>query len=376
MNKTGGSMNLSLLIKPASSLCNLRCKYCFYADISDLREVRNFGIMKHGTILEILQRVEEYLEEGSNLHIGFQGGEPTLAGLEYFQTFTSMINEKLGPKNIQTTYSMQTNGTNLNKEFCDFLGENRFLVGLSMDVLEELHDMNRIDNAGQGTYTTVVEAQKMLKDSGVEYNILCVLTSEMAKQPKKVWKAIRRSGNRYIQFIPCLNGLTGEYEDTLPITSQLFAEFYSGILPLWYKSYCKKDYVSIRFFDDLFNLLLYRVVNSCGFTGKCTAQLIVEADGSVYPCDFYALDEYKIGDFKNNTIEEMKNSNVVTAFVNDSGNKSVLCENCVYQRMCNGGCKRMTKEMYASQDYCGYQQFLEGNKELIEEILLEIKNNT
>lgn len=367
-------MNLSLLIKPASSLCNLRCKYCFYADVSNSREVKSFGIMNEETINIIASRIYEYLLPNSNLHIGFQGGEPTLAGLEFFEKFTKIFVEKLNVKKIKITYSIQTNGINLNKEFCEFLAKNKFLVGLSLDILDTHHDKNRLDGKGEATYKKVLNARDMLKEAGVEYNILSVLTKEMAQEPKKVWKAIMRSGERHIQFIPCLSGLTDEKADEFALSGELFAGFYTGLLPLWYKAHSKKDYVSIRFFDDLFNLLLYRVVNSCGFTGKCTAQLIVEADGGVYPCDFYALDEYKIGNLRDKSIQEIKEHKLVGAFIKDSGVKSKLCSKCVYQRMCKGGCKRMAKEMYADKEFCGYQSFLDNNQDFIEEILKELRD--
>lgn len=243
------------------------------------------------------------------------------------------------------------------------------MVGISIDCSKEFHDFNRVDSCGNGTFSRLLKTKEKLVKRGIPHNILCVLTNPLGKHPEKVWNFLRKYKIEFVQFIPCLGDLHGENKTKLPLQSSIFADFYTGLLPLWCKSMKNGEYISIRFFDDLFHLLLHRQVNSCGFTGKCGIQLVVEGDGSVYPCDFYVLDQWKLGNFHDNSLEEMQQSAIGKEFLTRRVALPTRCDDCEFLNLCKGGCERMSVEMYATENFCGYQQFLIKNKKFIEEIL-------
>ena len=162
---------ISVLIKPASSLCNMRCKYCFYADITDNREVKSYGIMSEETLENLIKKAFEYASGSATF--AFQGGEPTLAGLDFYRKLLQ-LEQKYNVKKIPVQNAIQTNGYVIDEEWAKFLAENKFLVGLSLDGTRDIHDSLRVDAAGKGTFSRVEKTAKLFKKHGVEFNILCV----------------------------------------------------------------------------------------------------------------------------------------------------------------------------------------------------------
>ncbi len=285
--------HISILIKPASALCNLRCKYCFYANISSIREVRSYGKMKDAVVEEMIPNIYADLEDGDELAIAFQGGEPTYAGLTYFEKFIAVINRQ--EKRVHVTYAMQTNGTIINERWIPLLRDNHFLVGLSIDGGPLYHDANRVDTHGGGIFRRVMQTKELFDRYGIEYNILCVLTNELAKHPQKVYKFLVDNHVRFTQFIPCLDDLDAAEKSDFALTPERFASFYQQLFPLWLGELKRGRYRSIKLFDDIINLFVGGRVTACGLAGQCQIQYVIEADGSVYPCDFYALDKYRLG---------------------------------------------------------------------------------
>lgn len=196
--------HISVLIKPASSLCNLRCRYCFYHDVSENRTIASTGIMKEEVMEKLIARISEELEEGGLASISFQGGEPTMAGLPYFRTFTETVK---GYPNIRPQYSIQTNATLLDEEWADFFKENDFLVGVSLDGYQTNMDEFRYEPLKRGVFYKVLKGIDLLKDAKVDYNILTVVTAQLAKHPDALFKFFKSHNFEYIQLIPCLPGL-------------------------------------------------------------------------------------------------------------------------------------------------------------------------
>lgn len=350
---------LSVMLKPASSLCNLRCRYCFYADVSESRSVCSFGIMQRETASKILENIFCCLESGDAVTISFQGGEPTLAGLEFFRFFVGEA-ERLQGK-VRVSYALQTNGTLLDEKWCAFFKEHRFLIGLSLDGVQAVHDQNRVDTAGKGTWSRVLAAKALLEKYGVEYNILTVLTNSLARHPQQVWNFLCKEDIRYIQFIPCLGELKGG-ATRFSLTPERFATFYTQLYNNWSEDCLRGKYRSVKLFDDLITLLAYGRCGSCGLTGQCFPQIVVEADGSVYPCDFFALDEYRAGSLAETSLEEIYENPIMAAFRSRSSEKMELCESCPYRPLCGGGCPRMRREVCGAPGAksCGYRQFLDS----------------
>lgn len=349
--------HISVLIKPASSSCNIRCSYCFYNDISSLREVKTHGKMKSDLVERMIKNIFCDLEDGDELTLTFQGGEPTLAGLKYFEYLVSMVAHQ--PKKVEVHYAIQTNGTIINEAWCQFFKEHHFLVGLSIDGPAPYHDMTRLDRRQRGTFDRVIRTKELLDKFNIEYNVLCVLTNQLAKEPEKTFRFLQEQQINYIQFIPCLD----DFETTgngYALTPENFSFFYKKMFELWLNELENGSYISIKLFDDIFNLFVHRELSACGFVGQCQVQYVIEADGSVYPCDFFVLDQFRIGYIQDQTLKELFDQGTHREFLCNKPPLPAYCYTCPYILACNGGCKRMKDAMYVSKsnDHCGYQDLL------------------
>ena len=315
--------------------------------------------MTDETVERMLENIRRDLSPGDRVTFAFQGGEPTLSGLPFFRHFTELV-ARWDPV-IRVSYSIQTNATLLNDEWCRFLAEHLFLVGVSLDMLPESHNAVRVDAGGSGTYGQVRQAIALLEKHRVEYNVLCTLTNEIARYPKRIWSQLCKLDIRYVQFTPCLDELEKSGESIFALTPRRFSSFYKGLFPLWLESLQKGNYRSIKFFDDVVNLMAFGSPTACGINGVCQPQVVIEADGSVYPCDFYCLDCYSMGNITRNRLSDMQESPGRIAFLNREHRIPKLCGSCRYARFCGGNCKRMQRQICYGEtdDYCGYQDFLD-----------------
>jgi uncharacterized protein len=309
---------------------------------------------------KIIDNTFKCLEGGDEINFAFQGGEPSIAGLPWFRRFTEVA--ALRKKKIKVSYAFQTNGLLLDESWCDFFRENNFLLGLSIDAVSRFHDHNRISSSGGGTYEACMKAKKLLDQKQVEYNILCVLTNELAKEPEKAWRFILSENIRFIQFIPCMEPPGGQTSANInTLRPAMFAKFYARLLPLWIKELENGNYISVKLFDDVANYFFRGIPASCGIDGRCHNQYVIEADGSAYPCDFYCFDEYKIGSLAENTLRELFYTEKVKQFINDKPELPEICGPCKYLKVCQGGCKRMQNVMYVDRGktVCGFRTFLD-----------------
>lgn len=349
--------DFSIMLKPSSSACNLRCKYCFYADLASKRDAFSFGFMSEETVDAMLTNLRKDLQPGDVVTLVFQGGEPTLIGLEWFQRFVQQV-EHLW-KEIQVKYALQTNGITLDERWAEFLYQNRVLVGLSLDGMPQFHNGCRVDIDGNGTYGAVLDSMNLMRKYHVEFNVLCTLTSGLARHPAQVWKWICQNEISYIQFTPCMDELGGSGASPYALHPKKFASFYMVIFPCWLHDFSQGRYRSIKLFDDIVNLLAYGLPTACGIHGKCQCQMVVEADGSCYPCDFYCMDDYRLGNLRENSIVQMVNSGTAQSFLSRPREEMIAWQSCRYQQFC-GGCRRMQREVYCvpGDTYCGYREFL------------------
>ena len=166
---------IHVMMKPASGLCNMRCQYCFYADEMEKRSQASYGIMSFATLENVIRRILEFAE--GSCTIAFQGGEPTLAGLDFFRECIR-LEQKYNTKNVTISHALQTNGYALNEEWCQFFAKNHFLIGLSVDGIKATHDLYRKDAVGKDTYFRILESAKLLEAAGVEFNVLMVVNGK------------------------------------------------------------------------------------------------------------------------------------------------------------------------------------------------------
>lgn len=343
---------LSIMIKPASSLCNLRCKYCFYCDVAENRESFSFGVMNEATAERLIKSALDFAD-GESVAFAFQGGEPLIAKLEYFRFFVSCVGEN-NKKNSRIFYSVQTNGTLVTDEWCEFFRENEFLVGLSLDGDRE-DNRFRLDAKGNNTYFKILKAAEKLRKHAVEFNILVVLTGYCADRCEKVYKYFRDNGFKYLQFIPCLRPFGDESESELYMTGEQYAAFLIKTFNLYVKDFVRGNYVSVRLFDNWVRMFLKEKPEQCGLCGHCTHQLVVEGNGNLYPCDFFCTDEWLLGNIKNTSVEAALTGKKEEEFIRESLAPDERCKGCRFFPLCRGqGCKR--QKLHA--DYCfAYKAF-------------------
>lgn len=363
---------LFILLKPSSSLCNMHCKYCFYEDIANIREIKSYGFMSEETMFNIIDKSFEVVKNGI-IHFAFQGGEPTLIGINYFHSFIEYVKQK-NINNVNVSYSIQTNGFCIDDEWAKLFFNNQFLVGLSFDILKDIHNNYRTKDS-KGTYDIVLNAKNLFDKYNVEYNILTVLTSKLSNYAKEVYESIKANNIKYIQFIPCLSDLNSNNKyDDFSIKPKEFANFYNTIFPMWENDILKEDYVSISFFDNIAELLAGYPATVCGMNGICNNHLVIEGNGNVYPCDFYCIDKYYSGNINTDSIMNIIANQKRIGFISQEKKANIKCKTCKFNRLCNGGCKRMYNSIYIDNDnFCGMENFLDKNINSIIKIL-KLKN--
>lgn len=346
---------LTLLIKPASGACQMRCRYCFYADVMNNRADRVRPVMSGETLEHLVRRA---YAAADCVNFMFQGGEPTLAGLAFFEELISLENRYGAHR--ETHNAIQTNGLLLDDTWCAFLKKNNFLVGLSVDGDGEGHDSCRVDASGEGTYERVMQSTKLLQKYGVDFNVLCVVSKANVNRPEALYRALRPFG--YVQFIRCIDdfGQSGAWAPT----AEEYGEFLVKTYDLYEKDALSGHYVSVRAFDNYIGILLGRPPESCGMSGQCTPVLTVESDGSVYPCDFYVLDEWCLGSINDKGIAALMNAEKLKDFISLSLSVPEDCRICPYFTVCRGGCRRDRENpdngLLQKNRYCGsFRYFFE-----------------
>lgn len=327
-----------LLIKPSSGACNLNCKYCFYHDIMEKRAQRSYGFMDGRTLEQVIQKAIAYAE--AECTIAFQGGEPTLIGLDFYKKVVA-LQKKYNTKRIVIRNSIQTNGLCLDEAWATFFRENHFLVGISLDGMQDTHDANRLDMKGEGTFAQVIKAIRLLEQHHVEYNILTVVNRQTAKKVNRIYHFYKENHLEYLQFIPCLDPLGEEPgKRDYSLTPREYGLFLNRLFDLWYQDVKNGNAVSIRQFENYIEMLLGYPPEACGMSGVCGYQHVVEADGSVYPCDFYVLDAYRLGNLMETDLDGINRRRKELGFVEASMEVFPKCKGCPFLPLCRGGCRR------------------------------------
>lgn len=333
----------------------MRCSYCFYADITRRRSMPSYGCMSQETARAIVDSVCSDLQPGDRLTLAFQGGEPTLAGVSFFEDLCRYVKEEHA--SIHVEYALQTNGLILNEDWLPLLKNYPFLVGLSIDA--GAHDENRKDAQGAGTLKRILQSKKMLEQHQIPYNVLTVLTNGLARHPRQVWSFLVKESIDFVQFIPCLDELEHGEKSKYALKPERFYQFYRDLFPLWAKSMQQGKYISVKLFDDLANLYLRGIRTACGISGECGVQFVVEGDGSVFPCDFYMLDEFYMGNLAQEPPHQLYERGVPFLTFARGYEHDEPCASCRYRSACGGGCKRMRESQYLQGQICWYQRLLD-----------------
>jgi uncharacterized protein len=365
---------ISVLMKPSSGLCNMFCDYCFYCDEMKNREQKSYGFMSEETLRNIIRKT--ILKAEGSISYAYQGGEPTLSGLEFFEK-AIFYQKKYNKNHIRVDNALQTNGYALDEAWCRFLKENHFLVGVSVDGTKEIHDSYRHDKRGNGTYDKVLQGVGLLDQYQVDYNILTVVNRKVAAAVVEIYGRYRERGWKYQQYIPCLEPLGEEKsQKDYALTPEEYGNFLSQLFDLWYRDLQKGQQPYIRQFENYIAMLVGYPPEACDQRGVCGIQYVVEADGGVYPCDFYMLDEYRLGNFNEKQLEFLDEQRRSLGFIERSMKINMECKACPYYGICRGGCQRnrdLDDQTGLYRNYLceGYRSFFASCYDRMEEVARE-----
>ena len=362
-------MPVSVLIKPASGCCNMACRYCFYREEVKNRKKENASRMSPEILEAAIRQAFEYSPEGACFI--FQGGEPSLAGLDFFRLVLD-FEKRYNRKGAPVLNCLQTNGLLLDDEWCGFLREADFLVGLSLDGLRESHDRNRITAAGEPTFDRVLETARRLEKHQVDFNILTVLNRNTAPLIRDIYRFYRANGWKYQQYLECLPPLGEDIPwKELALTPEEYGVCLDRLFQLWYEDLNKGRAPYIRQFENYVGILLGIEPEACNQRGRCSLQYVIETDGSVYPCDFYAADRFCLGNIRTSNFRQLAGSEKAGEFLR----KPELpedCGSCEYGLLCRGGCRRLRSIGPAASEknyLCsGLKYFFDKNAEAIRSI--------
>lgn len=321
------------------------------------RETPNYGMMSLDTLEIIVQKTLK--SGGRNFIFSFQGGEPTLVGLEFYKHL--ILFEEKHKKPYQTIHhNLQTNGYAIDEEWANFLAKHKFLVGLSLDGTKEIHNANRLDHFGNETFKKVLQTTDLFKSKGVEFNILTVVTPAGARHAKQIYSFFKKNSLKHQQYIPCLPPLGESNIQNGNLTAQQYGTFLKDLFQQWYIDKKAGKDIYIRYFENMLQMLAGYPPETCGLSGNCCNQWVVEADGGIYPCDFYVLDQWRLGSFLTNSVEEIEKSPIANKFTKSSKELPDKCKNCKWLDLCHSGCKR---ERTMIEDCHGMNMFCEGYKD-------------
>ncbi len=326
----------SLLIKPVSAVCNLDCAYCFYFD----READPYQDLP-GRLMtqEVLERlVDTYLFYSYPESVfAFQGGEPTLAGVPFFTKLVE-FQKHYGRNGQSVGNSLQTNALLIDERWCELLREYNWLVGVSIDGPEDVHDAHRLNRWGQGTWKKVLASIELLQKHKVEFNVLCVLSQANVGKPKELYQFFRGMGIEHVQYIPLAEFDRLGNPRPFTITPEQYGRFLCETFDLWWPDRRK---VRIRFFDDVAESLAGQKAGNCTLHETCDSYVVVEYNGDVYPCDFFVEKDWKIGNIMVDSWPEIARRQRRFNFASKKALPRPECDLCEYQSLCHGGCPKM-----------------------------------
>ncbi|MBX3061081.1 MAG: anaerobic sulfatase maturase [Anaerolineae bacterium] len=351
-----------LLAKPTGAICNLDCKYCFFLSKEMLYPGSRFHMADELLETYIRQLLEAH-GRVPEVNIAWQGGEPTLMGLEFFKRAVELA-EKYKKPGQQILHTMQTNGTKLDDAWCAFFKEHNFLIGLSVDGPRAMHDTYRVNKGGAGSFDQVMRGWKYLRQHGVDFNILCTVHAANQDHPLEVYRFFRDElGAQYIQFIPIVERATAQF---LPLANVGWSERPGGERPLYTQSgslvtersvdgaqygrflcaifdeWVRRDVGQV--FVQLFDTTLGAHVGQyslCIFAPTCGNALTLEHNGDLYSCDHYVEPDYLLGNIQQTHMIELVASDKQRQFGRDKQETLPLyCRECEVRFACNGGCPR------------------------------------
>lgn len=343
-----------LMTKPVGPRCNIDCSYCYYTEKEAQYPAERKFRMSEATLDRYVRaHIATTLEAGqAEVHFAWQGGEPTLLGLEYFRRIVE-LQARHRPDGVRITNSIQTNGTLLDAEWAAFLAAQDFLVGLSVDGPRQKHDHYRRDRAGRPTFDMVMRGLDHLRAAGVEFNILTTVHHANIHRGKELYRFLRDLGSPYLQFIPIVERASGkrmaappqiETDPDLPaapwsVAPKAYGKFLCDIFDIWYRQDVGR--VFVQFIETQLALWAGLPSMLCIFAETCGNALALEHNGDVYACDHFVYPPYRIGNIAETPLRDLVWSEKARAFGQDKADSlAAECRKCPFLFACNGGCPK------------------------------------
>lgn len=363
----------TLLVKPASADCNLRCTYCFYLDRCGLYPENPRHRMTHA----VLERmISSYMSTSQPVYgFGWQGGEPTLMGDGFFEDVTT-LQSRYGRPGAVVSNGLQTNGTLIDDSLAQHLARYRFLTGISLDGPAEIHDSQRVTIDGRGSHHDVMRGIATLRRNGADFNILTLVSQANVKQPELIYRYMCDEGFLFQQYIECVEADASGNLRPYSLRGAEWGEFLCRLFDLWFANDTRR--VSIRMFDSILARLVDGVPNVCHIGTDCRQYLVVEHNGDVYPCDFYVEKDLRLGNVMTDSWERMLESPVYKAFGLRKRRWPDECTKCSFRYICAGDCPKNRlcsglDEGRLSVLCAGWQVFYEHTLERFKALAAEIR---
>jgi uncharacterized protein len=349
---------LPVLFKTVSSDCNLDCAYCYYRE--SLEGTRPGRRIEPATLEAFLSEYMQYISDAKVASLSWQGGEPTLAGIQFFQRAVA-LEAKYAVPGTTISNALQTNGILLDDRWGEFLAAYSFLAGVSLDGPEQVHDSVRRDRGGHGSFRRVMAGIDVLRRHGVEFNILCVVGPHNVTRVRELTGFFRGEGLEYLQFMPAMNFQSVEPEKppAYLITAAEYGDFLVSLFDEWHENGFPAT--SVRTFDAILQSYLGVPNGLCVYSDQCDSGVVVEYNGDVYPCDFYVSDDHCLGNVTEMSLESILERPERQAFVERKSLLPEPCVTCRWRRVCKGGCPRNRPGQAGRPEY-----FCESHRQLFE----------
>ncbi|WP_298275512.1 anaerobic sulfatase maturase [Ferroplasma sp.] len=354
------------MFKTVSENCNLACDYCYYS-----RKKNSLNTVKHLQIEKLEKLIRDYMKNFEDVAIFiWQGGEPLLAGLDFFKKAIS-LESKYAPIDKSIINVVQTNGTLINQRWAKFFKEYNFLVGISLDGTQKIHDARRTYSNGLGSFDDIMKGIKLLEIYGVDYNILSVIHKGNVQKFNEIMDFFEGNNLRWIQFLPAMkfNSHDSNTPAKYEVTSTEYGQFLCESFDRWYREFIELGIpqFSIRFIDNVLSTYINENPNYCIINKECSGTLIVEQNGDVFPCDFFIEEQWKLGNISSNSLENLIRSINYQKFKHLKPNLPNKCVSCKWKYKCYGGCPRNRKYVNNKIDvdyFCdAYIKFYEYTEE-------------
>lgn len=365
---------IGVMWKTVSEACNLACDYCYYSSCGG----------QPGKIDKIDPAIlekftKEYMELTNGVaSFAWQGGEPLLAGLDFFKQVV-YLQAKHAPKNTIISNSLQTNATLITEDWARFFKQYNFLIGVSLDGTKEINDARRVTGHGKGSFDRVMRGIELLRKHHVDFNILTVIHQDNVGRAKELMEFYHKEGFTHVQFIPCMDfraqepNKPGQYL----ITPKQYGQFLCEAFDIWYKD--GNPNRSVRFFGNILSVYLHQEAELCIHRQMCPKTLILEQNGDAYPCDFYINEDCKLGNVGQDSLIDILNSPKYDEFLGLKPALPEKCRSCEFLKLCHGGCPRNRdwnkKDDKIDTDYfCeSYMQVYKHGHERMERLAESIK---